>query len=316
MAPKQNKILIAIDGSYFLYYVMFGAISQFYKLFPLEAKTRLKSAEETDQTNIPNILTSDNFKIILKRMTMKRVSVIDWILRQNFADFLDIATSIDTVFAMDDNISKSFRKKISPEYKAQRSFVNKQFQIQPVKDYIVNVIFKELDLEQKYNYKIVKVANAEGDDVIACLMQNFTDYVKRILFASDKDFLQLKDVSQFDLRGKPVVRESWAADLDPAKFLLLKIIVGDPADNIQQVFHKVGLKKALKLVLDRESLKTKLLEEANSAKQFLLNKKLISFDEIPQDLNDTIVETINEKVFTFNAVGAGADLGVIDLMEL
>lgn len=289
----KNKILVVVDASYFEYYCLFGASNQFMKRKPLEAKTLIKPADEVDQKHLPSLLVSDSFKKILKQMVMKRCEVLDWVLKQNFRDELDIADQVDIVFAEDDRVSKSFRKELYPEYKLQRAFVPKSYKTQDIKDYIMNVIFKDLDVESQYGYRFVKVDNAEGDDVIATVMESLDGYVLKVLFASDKDFLQIDGIHQFDLAGKEVKRIVCDQELTAHEFMMMKLLLGDGSDNIPKVFDGVGPKKALKLIRDKDALKAKLKESQHAAKQFKLNKQLICFSEIPQQLKDKILETVN-----------------------
>ncbi len=294
----NNKILVVVDQSYFEYYVLFGAVNKFQKRKPDEARTLIKAAEDTDQSNLPDLLVSSTFRKILKEMTMKRCEVLDWVLKQNFQDEFDMADQVDIVFAQDDRVSKSFRKDIYPEYKLQRAFAPKSFKTQPIKEYINNVIFKDLDVEARYGYRFVKVDGAEGDDVIATIMKSLDGYMLKILFASDKDFLQIDGIKQFDLSGKEVLRKWGDEELSAHDFMMMKLLLGDVSDNIPKVFDKVGPKKALKLIHDKEALKAKLKENQASAKQYKMNKKLICFSEIPKELRDKILEKVNEKVFT------------------
>lgn len=313
---ENSNIMVVIDGSYFIYYTLFGAETEFEKQFPDEYKSLIKPAKETDQDNLPNLLNSENYKIVLKRMTIKRLSTIDWILKQNFANELDLSNKIDFIFTLENGLDHSFRKELCPEYKAQRTTIQRKYKLSPIKHYIRNVIFKELELETKYGYKTIEVESAEGDDIIACLMNNFNDYMLKVLFSSDKDFLQLESgVRQFDLGGKEVKRIVCDQELNPKDFLLFKTILGDKSDNIPNVFKGVGEKKTLNLINDRELLKEKLKENQDSAKQFLLNKKLISFSEIPASLNMLILEKINEMMFKFSGEPK-REFADIELMEL
>lgn len=133
---------------------------------------------------------NDKFKKVLKKTVMKKCEAIDWMLKNSFQDFIDTADGIDFVFALDDKVTNSFRKKIYPEYKANRRAIKKSYDTYKIQRYILDVIFKDLDIENKYSYKLLKVPNAEGDDVIATLVKEFgKEYMKCILFASDRDFV-------------------------------------------------------------------------------------------------------------------------------
>lgn len=300
---KKNRFMIIVDGSYLQYFVIFGAASDFQKSYPDEASVWIKPAEECDQENLPDILGSQTFRRLLKQYMMKRLETVESIARQNFQDVIDSCDGIDIVFAMDDKLKKNFRLEAYPQYKANRLLVKRQYRLQPIKDYIQNVLFKELDVEGSFGYRLVKVNGAEGDDVIATAIKDLApDYAGAMLIASDHDFLQIDGVREFDLFGKEAKRELGGENVSASDFLLGKILMGDRSDNIKQVFAKCGPKTALKFVKDKGVLKKMLEESQESASRFLLNKKLISFDEMPKDLRDSIKRTLNEKLYRETAV--------------
>lgn len=307
MDDRKDKVLICIDGSYFGYFILFGAVGEFQRKEPELASTWIKPPEDCDQQNLPNLLNCEEFKTILKKMTMKRIETIDWIAKENFQNEIDIASGIDIVFAMDDRVSYSFRKKLYPEYKAQRALVKRSYQLQPIKDYIVNVLFKELEVEEKHGYRIVKVEGAEGDDVIATTLMNLKDkYLASMLVASDHDFLQIDGVREFDLFGKEAKRDLGGEEVSAEDYLLGKILMGDKSDNIKQVFPKCGPKTALKWTRDRAALRTVLKESQDAASRYLLNKKIISFKEIPAELSSVILEKVNTALYTNEQINSSA----------
>lgn len=312
---NSNNILIVCDFSYWLYYTIFGAVSNFQKKYPQEANLLIKPAEETDQKNLPNLLVNDNFKKVLKRYVMKRLETIDWLTKSNHQVEIDVAKRIDIVFAMDDWLMKNFRKELYPEYKAQRVLAPKSYNVFAIKQYITDVIFKELEVEEKYDYHMISVEGAEADDVIACICKNLAkDYMLTILYASDHDFIQLENVKQYNLFGQKIECKVGNEEVTPKEYLLSKILLGDGSDNIGKVFSGVGPKKVLKLIRDKELLKNKLQESQDSAKQFLLNKKLISFDYIPKDLEKHIVEVASKKLYENEVINSNIDLK--DFMSL
>lgn len=127
---------------------------------------------------------------------MSRLEMIDDIAKQNFQVEIDSADRIDFIFAMDDNLKNNFRLNLYPEYKGQRKLVKRQYQVYPIKNYISDVLFNELDVENKYGYHLIKVEGAEGDDVIATALKNFKDrYGTVMLVASDHDYLQIDGVN-------------------------------------------------------------------------------------------------------------------------
>ena len=312
---NSNNILVICDLSYFLYFVIFGSASFFQKKYPQEAAYWIKPVEEVDQKNLPNLLNCENFKKVLKRYVMKRLETIDQLTKANYQDEIDSADRIDIVFAVDDTLTKNFRKDLYVEYKATRTISPKSYNIYAIKKYITDVIFKELELEKNYDYHMLMVEGAEADDVIACVCKNLAkDYKRTILYASDKDFLQLEGIDQYNLFGQKVEPKLGDKLITPKEYLKCKILLGDGSDNISKVFSGVGPKKALKLVNDPESLKKKLLEDQNARKQFALNKKLISFDEIPEELEKHIVEKASQLLYENEVINKHVDFK--DFMSL
>lgn len=298
MENDQKKFLICIDASYFAYVCLFASIKTFTEKHPDDATYWIKPAEECNQKNLPNILNCDNYKKVLMKQVMWKLESVEEVAKANFQNEMDECDVIDVVFAMDDKLSNSFRKALYPEYKAHRALVKRQFQLQPIKDYIFDVIFKELDVEHENGYHLVKVEGAEGDDVIATAMMKLRDnYVGMMLIASDHDFLQIDGIREFDLFGKEAKRDLGGEIVSAKDYLVGKILMGDRSDNIQQVFTRCGPKTALKWTKDKEALKKTLKEDHSLASRYLLNKKMIDFDSIPQDLSSKILEAVNESLY-------------------
>ena len=71
---------------------------------------------------------------------------------------------------------------------------------------------------------------------------------------------------------------------EPAKNLFYKIVLGDKSDNIMPVFKKCGPKTCETYYENNEAFNEALLKEVGAQEKYELNKKLVSFEEIPQDL--------------------------------
>ena len=98
------------------------------------------------------------------------------------------------------------------------------------------------------------------------------------------DYLQLvrENVELYDLKFKKLTeRKSYN---DAKKDLFVKILTGDKSDNIKGVFKKCGPKTARKYFDDKELFNKKLQNVEGAMDRYLLNKKLIDFNEIPEDL--------------------------------
>ena len=317
----NNNVLVVVDFSAWLYMTIFNAMNNWSKKNKAEFASLVKPPEETDQDNIPNLLVSETFKRELKNSVMKKLHSIDWILKRNCQDILDVADEIVVVFAEDDFVSNNFRRKLYPEYKAQRSLGNKSWDYGKARDYVVNSILPELDLYKKNGYIRIGVPGAEADDVIAVMMQNDgNNWAAKILISSDHDFCQIENIKQFNIFGDeviPWVDKDKGIKMTPKESLLVKCLCGDSADGIPQIMPRLGVKTAWKLLHDKEKLKNLLKENENAAKQFLINKKLISFEEIPVDLKDKILNIFNKKINDiFNQTNKTNAFEIFDLNAL
>lgn len=317
---SNNNVLVVVDFSAWLYMTIFNAMNAWSKKNKAEFNSLVKPPEETDQDNVPNLLVSETFKRELKNSVMKKLHSIDWILKRNCQDILDVADEIVIVFAEDDFVSNNFRRKLYPEYKAQRSLGNKSWDYGKARDYVVNSILPELDLYKKNGYIRIGVPGAEADDVIAVMMQNDgKNWAAKILISSDHDFCQLEGIRQFNVFGDevvPWVDKDKGIRMTSEEVKIVKSLCGDGADNIPQCIPRVGIKTAYKLCKDRNKLKEMLKENADAAKQFLLNRKLIDFDLMPSELKESIEKTVNERLSSFanNVSNEENELG--DLMSL
>ena len=300
---NTTDFLIVVDFSYWLHSAASGAVALFTYEHPDEARQWIKPPEECDQSNLPDLLNCATFKRVLKKHAMRKLERIDWIAKSNFQNELDAASKIDILFAADDRLKNNFRLSLYPTYKMQRKLVKRSYKLYNIMDYIRDVIFKEENVEGRFGYHFIKVPGAEGDDVIATTLLNFKDrYSKIMLIASDHDYLQIDGIAQFNLEGKQIVRDLGGTIVSAPEYLLGKILMGDKSDNICQVFKKCGPKTALKLVKDKEMLKQRLAESQDAQKQFQLNKKIIAFSEIPEDLSKSIIQAVNVEIYDRRAI--------------
>jgi 5'-3' exonuclease len=86
---------------------------------------------------------------------------------------------------------------------------------------------------------------------VAILMKKYDDHMCRILISSDKDFLQLDNIHQYDWWGNKIerkIKNHEDFEMNSKEFLLWKILRGDISDNIKNVFPKYGDVKSYKLV--------------------------------------------------------------------
>lgn len=192
----------------------------------------------------------------------------------------------DYIVAASDVSQSTFRSKIYPEYKANRSKMPEELSVQ------IPYIFKLLEL---MGIRVLKQEGFEADDIIGSLTTKFQDSnLKKYILSSDKDFMQLVDDSTFlyvHKKDSPKVIIDSKAVLEkfgcyPDQIIDYLSLVGDSIDNVPGVAG-IGKKGAQKLLEEFGSLDNifKNLDNISNAKlkqslaagqeNALLSKKLV-----------------------------------------
>jgi 5'-3' exonuclease len=179
-----------------------------------------------------------------------------------------------------------------PKYKSTRHNYNEGLDIKNPGPFFKLMYKEELYKQAFPNAKVLFHPHLEADDCIALtvkyiqsIQSNLTDPPKITIFTSDNDYLQLinSDTIQiFNMQYKPINNEKTSFG-DPKKDLLCKIIVGDTSDAIDGIFKRCGRKTAEKYVNDM-SLFQKQIEKEKCEEKYRLNRLLIDFTRIPDDL--------------------------------
>ena len=299
---KIKKILLLVDGSFLSFVVNFRAFKSWSEQYQAIDTCTIKSPEETDQDNLPDIVNESQwFKKCLYNAAVDKLNGIANIVENSTGLLYPNSGLVDTIIAKDSRLKKSFRYSIYPEYKLARKIQKakrSQYKIGPVFEELYANVFPSIFDERTVQ---LMVDGAEGDDVIASIARSdriAEDYERIILVSSDRDFLQLqidKPVTQYDAKGEMVVpkikRGNEIINLTPQQALMIKIISGDNSDNIKPIKPKVGEIRAYKYITENtEDFRKMLKEEPEVAEKFLLNSKLIDFKNIPHELSQEIVD--------------------------
>jgi 5'-3' exonuclease len=106
------------------------------------------------------------------------------------------------------------------------------------------------------------------------------------------DYLQLAcdNIKLYDLKYKNLCDRK-SSFKNAEKDLFVKIVTGDKSDNIKGVFKKCGPKTACKYFDNKELFQKKLDSEEGAMERYLLNKKIIDFNEIPEELEKNFLES-------------------------
>ena len=166
------------------------------------------------------------------------------------------------------------------------------------------------DIKENFPYKVIHVERAEGDDVIATLVQYLQDNEliqqgiveepqKVIILSSDKDFRQLQlyeNVRQWSPMQKKYLN---ASHKEIAEYKIEHIVKGDAGDGVpnllsdDDIFLQEGVRQ-------RPVSKKRLLEffekgkdacrNESERRNWNRNEMLVSFDSIPQDVKQEIMD--------------------------
>lgn len=289
MSNLNPDVLVSIDGSYLIYYALFGAFNQWIK-DPLNQKI----IENPDQHNLPKITQYNSFINLYEEKLIHRFEVIYWIINKKIFKDLKFTNDPKIFLCLDSPLKDNWRMQIYEEYKQQRKTIPQKFHVRDAFAYGMNVLLNKININKYFGIKVLKVNGAEGDDIIATVNMKIPAEYKFII-ASDKDYLQLSDnIRMFDLTGKEIRPEPYKDTAVTGKqYLLSKILTGDSSDNIPQVFPRCGYKTAMKLVMNPEELKLRLKNDPSALEIFKINSKLIDFRYIPEQLTESIIKEIN-----------------------
>lgn len=284
----NEKSFLIVDTSYLIYTIAFRTFTIYSKYFDVTS----------DQEELYKIDFSqdEDYVSIFRKNFISTINV--------FKNKYNIPNS-RIIFAIDCNKKSIWRVSFFKDYKIHRILkpkVETGVNNGPIFRYAFNTLLPEL--EEKNFGHIFSHDYCEADDIIAIthnLIRSNDDTQKIIILSSDQDNLQLIDdntevinVQMNSMRDK--------SSGDKKKDLLYKILLGDGADGIPSCFNKVkndpllsrgfGLKAATKLIENKQLLLEKLKQYPEAAKQFNLNRQIIDFSMIPEDIKNSVISKI------------------------
>lgn len=220
-------------------------------------------------------------------------------IRQNRAKFTKDYGEIVIVVDSRDH----WRKDIFSHYKANRKKSRDASSLDWKEIFrIFNQILDEM--QEVFPYKIIKVPKCEGDDIIATICKSFP-HEKKLILASDKDFIQLHkypNVEQYD-----PIKKKWVKEKDPDLFLREHIIRGDSGDGVPNILsaddvlitdgkRQTPIKQTqidTWLQLSEDDFVRQLSEQEQM--NYSRNKMMIDLRFIPKDINDAILKEFSKE---------------------
>ena len=264
VSKASSQTYIFIDGSYFCFYRYHSLLTWWKNAYP----------EELDVLNDP--IKSEKFVEKFRKTFVDNVKKIPKMLK------LDKNSNPILIVGKDCKRENIWRNELFPLYKANRScdgFMGGPF--------FKMVYDDDLFIEGGAS-RILSHPKLEADDCIAITVNRLLvddDTCNVIIITSDKDYLQLagERVQIYNLAYKKITEDKSCSG-DASCDLFVKILTGDKSDNIPSVFPKCGPKTALKYYNNQQLLHDKLNEKEEYKNQYQLNKTIISFENIPDEL--------------------------------
>lgn len=266
---------LLVDVSYLSFYRFFSTQIWFHKLHP-----EANYDENYDWT------TNTEF---MKRFSQNYMSSVDrFRLRYNIP-------YSNMVFCRDCPRDNIWRFSIFPGYKSNRKiicrFMNRKFQVGP----IFRTTYQHLipQLEQQHGFHVLKVDNAEGDDIIAVLTRSINNLVPNrwiFILTNDHDYLQLSGpkIQIWSLQNRLLNRRMRET---PKHTLEWKIWSGDVSDSIPPVCENITWNQIMLFCgKDGDQKKEEWFKEhPEQLETYIRNRKLIDFQQIPIEIQKRII---------------------------
>ena len=204
----------------------------------------------------------------------------------------------------------TWRKEFFPEYKAAR----KKNRDESSQDWteIFRILHTVRDEIRDYlPYKVIHMEGVEADDIIGTLAmqtQEFGQDEPVMIISSDKDFIQLqkfKNVKQWS-----PIQKKFVTDKNPRTYLFNHIMRGDSGDGIPNVLSAddTFISENSQTPL-RQTRIDNWLEHSDNLREHMddeiyrnyqRNKKLIDLTDIPEDIQESIINNFNGQAKTPN----------------
>jgi 5'-3' exonuclease len=252
----NTKTFILIDTSYFIFYRYYALIG-WWKLANPEIVLG-NPIENTEFVDKFKKTFKDKLNEIPKKLKIKKYTMLA---------------------GLDCPRLKIWRHSLFDKYKENRVY----------DDAFLGGPFFELGIKLLNELNITTLAHPvlEADDCNALTAKYILSQQPESLIyiiANDMDYLQLAgpNVKLINLKYKYLTdSKKWSGDAE--QDLFCKIVMGDKSDDIPSVFKKCGPKTALKYYENKEAFEEQLKKE-NAYERYEQNKKLVDFNEIPEDL--------------------------------
>lgn len=271
---ETNSTFIFIDGSYFCFYRYHALLTWWKNAYPKQPNVLL------------NPYQNEHFVEKFKK------TFIDNIVKLPKSLNLDQNTRPIIIVGKDCKRQNIWRNELFTNYKANRANAPEdEFMGGP----FFNMVYEQDLFIQGGARAILQHPKLEADDCIAISVKHLLHTYPTCniyIITSDKDYLQLseKRVQLYNLAFKKLTEQKSCTG-DSNCDLFCKIVTGDICDNIPSVFPKCGPKTALRYFHNKVLFEQKLQASQSYQIQYELNKKIIDFNCIPDELIQEFMAT-------------------------
>lgn len=235
--------------------------------------------------DLANLSAITRFGVMSKNAQALMMEDHEWVnyfldtMLVSLANYVNVLKSDRVILTIE---SRSWRKTYYPLYKANRD-VGKE------EDDKLHLFYEAVNKASDFmkdftNAKVLKVSEAEGDDIIAILSQKFSlDGDKTVIVSTDGDFKQLlryKGVKIFNPITKTYVNEYSHLDY------ITKLVKGDSGDNVPSSYPRIDSEILEAIARDESLLEHHFdLVDKTIVRQKFFIQKFLEIDEIPDDLS-------------------------------
>ena len=204
-----------------------------------------------------------------------------------YSSLLNFSETTKVVIAVD---SSSWRKELWPKYKAHREESRAKTGFD-WSDFFNNAKSYFEEICDNFPFKHIKVHGAEADDIIGSICLQYPN--QGIIISADSDFLQLSNKAKI----YHPLKKDFVYHENPEYFIEEQILCGQKKDNIYNIMtpldvdvnetkKRFGPKTAKKII---EADVLKWVKNNNKVDHYNLNKKLLDFRMIPEELKEKII---------------------------
>jgi len=139
-------------------------------------------------------------------------------------------------------------------------------------------------------FKIIRIPTIEADDIIALICRKIKG--EKVIVSTDRDFSQLLNLK--NIRLYDPIRKKWIESDSPKDDLFVKILAGDPGDEVPSIKKGIGEGRARKIVCQGvDEIKRWIIHEGLQT-EFQRNNQLVNLFRIPETIENQILEAYQE----------------------